>query len=143
MATSLARRTGHGLTYAVLGWAVAYGGVRLAWAVGETPEFRQFGSDLLALVHRWGEVWPGWVPLLAGRTIPRLLLLVPGFGLGAGIVAYFGMGLVQLVSGSASEFSDTFLWVAMSAYWVLGLGLVVASGDYHLRTRGACAACGR
>ncbi|MGC4813306.1 hypothetical protein ACLQ29_22495 [Micromonospora sp. DT228] len=307
MATSIARRAGHGLTYAVLGWAVAYGGVRLAWAVGGSPEFRQFGSDLLvftgwwsvalclaaavvavaldwvptwrpvlagaawavtgalvaaaaillpelvgfllftvgpyfdptafvsrlgcvtgaallglataryqrrtrgdcpqccrtvrpghrravparwarwaayaavaglgtrfaaqgmvgglaqnaaviglevglllaggllplALVHRWGEVWPGWVPLLAGRPIPRLLLLVPGFGLGVGIVAYFGMGLVQLVSGSASEFSDAFLWVAMSAYWVLGLGLVVASGDYHRRTRRDCAACGR
>ncbi|WP_146247412.1 hypothetical protein [Micromonospora arborensis] len=309
MVTSIARRAGHGLTYAVLGWAVAYGGVRLAWTVGEAPEFRQFGSDLvgftgwrsvalclaaavlavaldrvstwrpvlagvawavtgalvaaaaillpelvgfllfmvsphfdptafasrlgcvtgaallglataryqrrtrgdcpqccrtgrpghhravparwarwaayvavaglvtrfaaqvavgfdsliqnasviglevglllagallpMALVHRWGEVWPGWVPLLAGRPIPRLLLLVPGFGLGASIVAYFGVGLVQLMTGSISEFSDTFLWVAMSAYWVLGLGLLAASGDYHLRTRRACGACGR
>ncbi|GGO32499.1 hypothetical protein GCM10011576_62920 [Micromonospora parathelypteridis] len=97
----------------------------------------------LALVHRWGEVWPGWVPLLAGRTIPRLLLLVPGFGLGAGIVAYFGMGMVQLMSGSVSQFSDAFLWVAMSAYSILGLGLVAASSDYHLRTRSACATCGR
>ncbi|WP_406079283.1 hypothetical protein [Micromonospora sp. NBC_00858] len=306
---SIVRRTGHGLTYAVLGWAVAYGGVRLAWTIGEAPDFGQFGSDLLgftgwrsvalcvaagalavaldrvetwrpalagvawtvagaliaaaaillpelvglllftvgpyfdpvafasrlgcvtgavllslatahyqrrtrgdcpdccrtvrpglrrstparwarwaayaavaglvtrfaaqivvgfdgltqdasvigleiglllagvllplALVHRWGEIWPGWVPLLAGRTIPRLLLLVPGFGLGAGIVAYFGMGLVQLTSGSISQFSDTFLWVAMSAYCILGLGLISASSDYHLRTRATCRACGR
>ena len=79
----------------------------------------------LALVYHWGEVWPGWVPLLAGRTIPRLLLLVPGFGLGAGIVAYFGMGMVQVTSGSHSEFSDAFLWVAMSAYLVMGVGLVI------------------
>ncbi|MCO1595740.1 hypothetical protein M8C17_11250 [Micromonospora sp. RHAY321] len=306
---SIARRTGHSLTYALLGWAVAYGGVRLAWTVGEAPEFGPFGSDLLgftgwrsvalcvaagvlavalnrvatwrpvlaavawtfvgalvaaagillpelvgfllftvgpyfdpvafssrlgcatgavllglataryqrrtrgdcpdccrtlrpghrrstparwarwaayaavaglvtrfaaqamvgfdgltqdasvigleiglllagvllplALVHRWGEIWPEWVPLLAGRRIPRLLLLVPGFGLGAGIVAYFGMGLVQLTSGSISQFSDTFLWVAMSAYCILGLGLLAGSCDYHLRTRGACKACGR
>ncbi|WP_410812150.1 hypothetical protein [Micromonospora sp. 067-2] len=306
---STARGTGRGLTYAVLGWAVAYGGVRLAWTVGEAPEFRPYGSDLLgftgwrsvalcvtagvvavaldraatwrpvlagvawtvagatvaaaaillpelvgfllfavgpyldpvafasrlgcvsgavllglataryqrrtrgdcpdccrtgrpgprrsaparwarwtayaavaglavrfaaqvavgpdgltrdasvigleiglllagvllplALVHRWGEIWPGWVPLLAGRTIPRLLLLVPGFGLGAGIVAYFGVGLVQLASGSISQFSDTFLWVALSAYCVLGLGLLSASSDYHLRTRGACRTCAR
>ncbi|MEU6204483.1 hypothetical protein ABZ814_12955 [Micromonospora musae] len=306
---SIARGTGHGLTYAVLGWAVAYGGVRLLWTVGEAPEFGPFGLDLLgftgwrsvalcvaagvlavaldraatwrpmlaglawtvsglliaaagillpelvgfllltvgpyfdplaflsrlacvsgavllglatahyqrrtrgdcpdccrtgrpgqrrstparwarwaayvaiaglvtrfaaqvvvgfdgldqtasligleiglllagvllplALVHRWGEVWPGWVPLLAGRRIPRLLLLVPGFGLGAGIVAYFGMGMVQVSSGSVSEFSDAFLWVAMSAYLTLGLGLLAASSDYHLRTRVACGACGR
>ncbi|CCH19606.1 hypothetical protein [Micromonospora lupini] len=97
----------------------------------------------LALVQHWGEVWPRWVPLLAGRTIPRRLLLVPGFGLGAGIVAYFGMGLAQLATGSASEFSDTFLWVAMSAYCLLGLGLLAASSDYHLRTRDACRSCGR
>ncbi|MEV4656657.1 hypothetical protein [Micromonospora sp. NPDC049301] len=97
----------------------------------------------LALVHRWGEIWPRWVPLLAGRTIPRLLLLVPGFGIGVGIVAYFGMGFVQVASGSGSEFSDTFLWVAMSSYCVMGLGLVSASSDYHLRTRSACGACGR
>ncbi|MDG9678973.1 hypothetical protein [Micromonospora sp. DH14] len=97
----------------------------------------------LALVHHWGEIWPGWVPLVAGRTIPRLLLLVPGFGLGAGIVAYFGMGMVQVISGSPSEFSDAFLWVAISAYLVMGLGLVVASTDYHLRTRGRCGTCGR
>ncbi|MFI5928539.1 hypothetical protein ACIA3K_21580 [Micromonospora sp. NPDC051543] len=97
----------------------------------------------LALVHSWGEVWPRWVPLLAGRRIPRRLLLVPGFGLGAAIVAYFGMGMAQVASGSASEFSDAFLWVAMSAYCLLGLGLLVASSDYHLRTRTACRACGR
>ncbi|MEV4823343.1 hypothetical protein [Micromonospora sp. NPDC049274] len=97
----------------------------------------------LALVRHWGEVWPGWVPLLAGRAIPRRLLLVPGFGLGAGIVAYFGMGLTQVASGSESEFSDAFLWVAMSAYLLLGLGLLAASADYHLRTRGACRSCGR
>ncbi|WP_422735397.1 hypothetical protein ACN263_17495 [Micromonospora sp. WMMD729] len=97
----------------------------------------------LALVRPWGETWPGWVPLLAGRTIPRRLLLVPGFGLGTAIVAYFGMGMAQVASGSASEFSDAFLWVAMSAYCLLGLGLLVASSDYHLRTRPACRACGR
>ncbi|MEW2429353.1 hypothetical protein AB0877_15195 [Micromonospora sp. NPDC047644] len=97
----------------------------------------------LALAHQWGEVWPWWVPLLAGRTVPRLVLLVPGFGLGAGIVAYFGMGMVQVTTGSPSEFSDAFLWVAMSAYLVIGLGLLVASTDYHLRTRSPCGACGR
>jgi hypothetical protein len=97
----------------------------------------------LALAHGWGRVWPGWVPLLAGRVVPRLLLLVPGFGLGVGLVAYFGMGFVQLASGSVSQFSEGFLVVAMSAYCVWGLGLIVAATDYHLRTRRACPACAR
>ncbi|WP_328470620.1 hypothetical protein OHA21_05025 [Actinoplanes sp. NBC_00393] len=97
----------------------------------------------LALVHRWGRIWPGWVPLLAGRTIPRLLLLIPGFGLGAGIVAYFGMGMVQQASGSVSDYPAAFLWVAMSAYCVLGAGLLAAATDYHLRTRPPCEGCAR
>jgi hypothetical protein len=98
----------------------------------------------LALVHSWGRIWPRWVPGLAGRVVPRLVLLIPAFGLGAGLMAYFGMGMVQLLtSGSVSQFSDAFLWVAMSSYWVLGLGLVVAGTSYHLRTRTACAGCGR
>jgi hypothetical protein len=97
----------------------------------------------LALVHSWGRIWPGWVPVLAGRVVPRLVLLVPAFGLGAGLVAYFGMGLAQLATGSFSEFPAAFLWVAMSAYLVLGAGLVAAAGSYHLRTRRPCAGCGR
>jgi hypothetical protein len=97
----------------------------------------------LALVHSWGRIWPGWVPLLAGRVVPRLVLLVPGFGLGAGLIAYFGMGLLQLASGSVSEFPDAFLWVAMSAYMVLGAGLAVAATSYHLRSRRPCARCSR
>jgi hypothetical protein len=97
----------------------------------------------LALVHPWGRVWPGWVPFLAGRVIPRRVLLVPAFGLGAGLVAYFGMGLVQVASGATSTFPEAFLWVAMSAYCVLGAGLLAAGASYHLRSRRPCGRCGR
>jgi hypothetical protein len=38
----------------------------------------------LALVHSWGRVLPRWVPLLAGRRVPRWLLLGPAFGIAAG-----------------------------------------------------------
>ncbi|MCZ7375088.1 hypothetical protein [Micromonospora sp. WMMC250] len=41
-ATPIVGRADHSLTYAVLGWAVAYGGVRLTWTVGDVPEFGQF-----------------------------------------------------------------------------------------------------
>ncbi|MFB4316439.1 hypothetical protein [Actinomadura sp. 21ATH] len=33
----------------------------------------------LALVHRWGEVVPGWVPRLGGRTIPARAVVVPSW----------------------------------------------------------------
>ncbi|MFG1917026.1 hypothetical protein [Micromonospora sp. NPDC048898] len=53
MATPVARRTGHRQTYVVLGWAAAYGGVRLAWTVGEAPALRRFGPDLLGFTAWW------------------------------------------------------------------------------------------
>ena len=51
--TRIVGRSVHGLTYAVLGWAVAYGGVRLAWTVGDAPEFGRLGLDLLGFTGWW------------------------------------------------------------------------------------------
>jgi hypothetical protein len=31
----------------------------------------------LGLVRRWGEIWPGWIPFLSGRSIPVAVALVP------------------------------------------------------------------
>jgi hypothetical protein len=99
----------------------------------------------LALVHTWGRTWPGWVPGLRGRTIPRRLLLWPAFGLAVGLVCYFGVGLGQLAvqTLTAGAGDDAFLWVAMAAYWIWGAGLGVAGLSYHLRSRPACPRCGR
>ncbi|MER7334907.1 MULTISPECIES: hypothetical protein [unclassified Micromonospora] len=105
----------------------------------------------LALVHSWGVVWPGWVPLLAGRRIPRLLLLVPAALFSVGLVCYFGVGLAQLavetVTGTFDpgdgRFPLAFFWVAEPAYWLWGWGLGVAAVGHHLRTRRPCRGCGR
>lgn len=41
----------------------------------------------LGLVQRWGEVVPGWVPVLRGRAVPRLVATVPAM-LGALALTY-------------------------------------------------------
>jgi hypothetical protein len=95
------------------------------------------------------------LPLLlvyrAGRFFPRWMLLLPGAGLGAGITAYFGVGLLQMlaavVQGEAVfadiGLPDAFFWVAVPAYLVWGVGLAVATYGFHLRTRKPCKGCGR
>ncbi|SBT52607.1 hypothetical protein [Micromonospora auratinigra] len=105
----------------------------------------------LALVHHWGTVWPGWVPLLAGRRVPPMLLLVPAYVFGVGLVGYFGVGLGQLavetVTGSFDpgdgRFPLSFFWVAESGYWAWGWGLLAAATAHRRRTRRPCRHCGR
>lgn len=97
----------------------------------------------LALVHNWGQVWPRWTLWLAGRWVPRWLVLGPAFAVSGGITFYFGAGFVQLLVTPAStqtdgELGQTFLWVAVSAYLVWGLALGVATISYYTRTRPAC-----
>lgn len=89
-----------------------------------------------------------------GRVFPRWMLLWPGAGLGVGITAYFGVGLVQMILAAIAgepvyggELGDTFpaafFWVAVPAYLVWGAGLAMATYGYYLRTRKPCAGCGR
>jgi hypothetical protein len=105
----------------------------------------------LALVYSWGRVIPLWVPMLAGRRVPRLLLLVPSFGIAAGMTAYFGMTLAMLAAGTvngtwgqmAGSLPLAFFWVAVPAYFVWGIGLGAAALAYYRVTRPRCQACGR
>ncbi len=97
----------------------------------------------LALVYRWGQVFPGWVPLMAGRGVPRWLALGPALGLGVGMTAYFGITMVKLavetVTGSwergAGSCPVWFFWVAVPGYLVWGLGLGAAALAYRRATR--------
>ncbi|GGS99119.1 hypothetical protein ACFFV7_20560 [Nonomuraea spiralis] len=123
-----------------------------AGAVMFEVEFLLAGTLLpLALVHRFGRVWPGWVPWLAGRRVPRPLVLWPGVAVSGGLLAYFGVGLGQMVAErlgggvpfSGGDLPEAFFWVAVPGYVVWGAGMAVAAWSYARRTRIACEICGR
>ncbi|WP_460495946.1 hypothetical protein [Glycomyces tarimensis] len=105
----------------------------------------------LALVHRWGRIWPRWVLGLAGRKVPRWLVLGPGLFLSAGMTVYFGFQQVDLfarlftgteIDLEGAPFGQAFLWVAIPAYTVWGLGMGAAAIARLRQTRPPCRTCG-
>lgn len=102
----------------------------------------------LATVHRWGRVWPRWLPGLRGHRVPRWLVLGPASVLATGLVVYFGTSLAQLVADPAGwttgyDLPLGFFWVAIPAYLLWGLGLAAGTVWYRQRTRPQCRRCGR
>jgi hypothetical protein len=104
----------------------------------------------LALVHRWGRTFPGWIPLLAARRVPRWLLLGPALVLSPLMTVYFSITLVKIATdtlrGTSAQtfgpFSPAFFWVAVPGYLIWGVGLGIAALGYQRITRPRCRACG-
>ncbi|GAB3817233.1 hypothetical protein GCM10028799_21220 [Kribbella italica] len=144
--------------WAIAGAAVAAAGclIRLAAQAvvgfGSTP----YDAGMAVILFEAGFLLAGLLlPLLlvtrAGRIFPRWMLLLPGGGLGAGITAYFGVGLLQMVAAALRHepvfgemgLPEAFFWVAVPAYVLWGAGLLTATYGYYLRTRRPCRGCGR
>jgi hypothetical protein len=124
------------------------GGAVLLFELG----FMLAGTVLpLALVCRWGRVFPRWLPVLGGRGVPRWLVLAPALSLGTGMTAYFGITLVKLAAETLTGTWDQgfdgeplwFFWLAVPAYLIWGLGLGVAALAYRRLTRRVCSVCDR
>ncbi|MES9543832.1 hypothetical protein [Actinomadura sp. NPDC000600] len=108
----------------------------------------------LALVHSFGRTWPRWVPGLAGRGVPRRLVLWPGAAISGGLVVYFGLMLLQMSwerlhgrnpfpPDGRLDLPEAFFWVAVPAYFAWGAGMAAAARAYARRTRTPCPSCGR
>ncbi|ONI68326.1 hypothetical protein BWI15_35555 [Kribbella sp. ALI-6-A] len=149
--TSTPRWAIAGAVAAVAGCLVRLG-AQAAVGLDSTP----YGAGLAMILFEAGFLLTGVVlPILLvtrlGRVFPRWMLLLPGGGLGAGITAYFGVGLLQMTVSAlrrepafeGGELPEAFFWVAVPAYLVWGAGLLAATYGYHLRTRKPCRHCGR
>ncbi|GAA0806825.1 hypothetical protein [Spirilliplanes yamanashiensis] len=115
----------------------------LVWAGAGLGAFALAGAVLtLGLTQRWGEVFPRWLPGLAGRRVPVRLATVPA-GLVAVLVTSASVGLLStdgflgMVGGGISAAS-----APMLLWPVWGVALGAAALAYHLRRRGGCATCG-
>ncbi|MGW0228539.1 hypothetical protein ACWDWO_09520 [Actinopolymorpha singaporensis] len=100
------------------------------------------GLLTLGLAGRWGQEFPPWVPVLAGRRVPRLLALVPAGVVSVAVTSYGLIGVSMIVTALA-EGQTT--WAGLASAWAVtgtevlflawGVALGVATLGYHLLTR--------
>ena len=151
--------------YALTRWAWALGvpfgitarfyaegrAIGLWWSGAALATLALAGAVLtLGLVRRWGEVFPGWLPVLAGRAVPRALVIVPA-ALVAIVVTAAGVMFMRMtvagtfvLGGHAITLRENWGALAPELLWpVWGAALGTAALAYHYRTRSRCRYCGR
>ena len=105
----------------------------------------------LALIASWGERFPRWLPLLAGRKAPRWLLLAPAFLVTVALVTYGGnavLAMIRSLFGAALPSAEAGVasWittVTYSSFAIWGAALGAAALYHYQRTRGRCTTCDR
>jgi hypothetical protein len=167
-------RWGRWATWVAVLAPLPYAATRLAWALdvplGVTDEFMAvYRADYVAkdvglwrftlggmalagsvltmgLVQRWGEVFPRWIPLLAGRRVPPALAIVPATLVSVAVT----VASLSIWREAAAEGFDRDLWAdgwgpgGPILFWLpWGVALGLATLAYHLRRRGPCRHCGR
>ncbi|MFF0343598.1 NYN domain-containing protein [Kribbella sp. NPDC004875] len=130
------------------GWPVGISG-EFHQMMADTPGMLEMGLGLAVmglaggvlthgLVHRWGEVYPRWIWLRAGRRVPPYLAIIP-----ASVVAVVLIP-AGLMNARLPLDGDNWAINAPGVLWtVWGAALGVATYAYYLRRRTACSRCGR
>jgi hypothetical protein len=170
-----AARWGRTAVYIAMVAPAFYALTRLSWALGSPLGLseEQFRNEtwvsgaislgtfalvgavlMLGLVQRWGEVFPRWIPGLAGRRVPIPLAVVPAafasvLLIEGGIGIWSGLG--QLAANAAAAGAQgrglieeiIFQLGPTLLFPVWGAALAVATLGYYYRRRGPCNVCGR
>lgn len=113
------------ISYAAALWSLLYGVLGLYWMSG-------------------GEVFPIWMPGLAGKRVPPALAIIPAslvsilaLQTGLGIDRHALMGTFAFASAVPGTYVPLLFW----PLWGLALG--AATLAYYYRRRGRCKHCGR
>lgn len=160
-----ASKWGKVFTYCAVLTALPYGIVRFAWAIGIPLGTENiaiigdfsgeailgglcFGGAILtlALIQKWGEVFPRWCLFIAGKRIPIWLVVIPATSVSV-IIFLTGLKVspqvvMMIINGEITmknwgEMVPTLSWLP----WGLSLG--IATIAYYLRRRSRCKHCGK
>ncbi len=99
----------------------------------------------LGLVREWGEIVPGWVPVLGGRPVRPLAAVVPALLGAAGLFCLLGRACYVQIAGLGSEtgVTDSTAQTALLVFCYIPLiawpPLLTAVALAYYRRRTACA----
>jgi len=137
-----------GITDGFLRWLQSTG---LVWAGAALAALAVGGAILtLGLVQHWGEVFPRWIPFLAGRRVPIWLAVVPA-SLVSVLVTTAGLMFVRLtlfgtfsLGERAPALDENWAALAPELLWpIWGVALSMATLAYYYRRRGKDKHCDR
>jgi hypothetical protein len=160
----VARRWGFWATLVAAFCPMPYALLRMTWLLphpigfsaaelNAEPGIKMFGLGLgliatasgvvtLGLIRPWGEVWPRWIPFVAGRPVPMKAVLVPGI-VAASLLLVGSVSLIQLGWDPDASFLKNAGLLLLFPFPVWGAAVGLATAAYYYRRRGRCETCGR
>lgn len=98
------------------------------------------GIVTLGLIRPWGEVWPRWIPFVAGKPVPIKAAVIPGAAAAALLLVSTASLTGLLWSPDASTVKNVLnLLILPFPLWSVSVGLATAA--YYYRRRSACPTC--
>jgi hypothetical protein len=98
------------------------------------------GIVTLGLIRPWGEVWPRWIPFVAGRPVPIKAAVIPG-AVAATLLLVGSASLIGLLWSPDASTAKNILYLLIFPFPLWGASLAVATAAYHYRRRTTCPTC--
>ncbi|ADB35430.1 hypothetical protein Kfla_6433 [Kribbella flavida DSM 17836] len=116
------------------------------------PGIRLFGLGLglialaagivtLGLIRPWGEIWPRWIPFLAGRPVALKAAIIPA-ATAATLLLVGSVSMGQLLWSPEVSLLTNLGHLLLFPFPLWGASLALATAAYYYRRRTACAVCG-
>jgi hypothetical protein len=158
----VAKRWGFWATIVAVACPLPYGLLRMTWLLPNPiglgtenldaePGIKLSGLGLglialasavatLGLIRPWGEVWPRWIPYLAGRAVPMKAVVIPGFA-AATLLLVGTPSLIPLVWTPDSGILENLGHLLIFPFPLWGTAVALATAAYYYRRRLPCPTC--
>ena len=98
------------------------------------------GLVTLGLIRPWGEIWPRWMPVLAGRPVPIKAAVIPGT-IAATLLLVASPSLIGMSFTETATGWENVRAILIFPFPLWGASVALATAAYYYRRRGECGTC--